>query len=777
MPDTRVYVWNEPELEDYRETDPDLVWPTMIPDDEPFTRGLKIEFFRGDTMPDGQGWKIIPEWCGEPRTKGSASFAESEMGVYRFKQVDITWVYRGNSFLVAPSVIESEYGPGNPNRWNRMPLTGVDPGTSGGASDRDSHKRWKFTDDMDSPYSSVNLRCTLKREADEVAHKFDSSPDLHLDGDEKGRWRIRPDALQYRTNPSSGGRFGIQVREIGTKTFCHYVHQEDFVNGGPLGYTAEWLEPEGIFYPPFDTSDSENFKVTREPRFAADAVSGRFADLTRPTNVDIYLMPRRWAFYTYHGTERTTTDLGRVLVVENCTAHLDAMWTECLCPADPYTAHNECSWRRNCNFVDFRTWGGVLVDCTGECSAAGTYWSLNDWCCRTYEENNTFHFDQADGCGYDGNLVLGNCQADGGICINPQCLPCTCTREVASQRTIAFDAERCEETVNVCLWWDSPPLDFKVRGPKETTVPVSIYHWTGEDYTPTDLTFVGDESLEDAVADADGAGADPDSIVGGYNSIHTMGSSWWTQIRATMQSPGYYWQRWNFLYNAPDFQPFQWDTSTKVYHGIFDWDANQRIWVPGAEDCMQQIWLHMERSVFFQSEFPGGSHGEIGVGISPNKAGTLCAVVRIGGKAFFVWRKTDEEFIARDLHVSGPAFAKPLVPFVPRFPSAGHSSGFDYWQHFHGEGRKLTHILSNKHVECARESDYGIDRTNAPGEGNVTTFITNDREFGGAVALEMPVYLIAAKDRAPEDQQYAYTVLMQSLPGGAAISRTVANQY
>ncbi len=777
MADTRIYVQIEPEREDDCESAPDIVWPTMIPDDEPSTRSLKIEFFRGDTMPDGQGWKIIPEWCGEPETKGSASLAESEMGIYQFKQVDVTWVYRGNSVLTAPSVIEAEYGPGNPDRWRRMPLTGVDPGTSQEDSDRDTQKRWQFTDDMDSPYSSVNLRCTLKREADESARRLDTSPDLHLDGDEKGRWRIRPDAVQYKTNPSARGRFGIQIQEIGTRTFCHYVNQEDFVHGGPVGYMAEWLEPEGIFYSPFDTLDSENFKVTREPRFDADEVSGRFVDLKRRTRVDIYLMPRRWAFFTYHGTAQTTTDLGEILVVENCTAHMDAMWTECLCPPDPYTAHNECSWQQNCNLVDFETWGGVLVDCSGECTAEGTYWSLSNWCCRAYEETNTFRFHQADGCGYDGDLVLGDCQADGGTCINPQCLTCTCTREVASQRTIALDAELYEATINVCLWWDSPPLDFKLRGPKERTAPVSIYHWTGDDYTPTDFTFIGDESLADAVAAADDTGGSPDAIISGYNSIHTMGSSWWTQIRVTRQSQGYYWARWNFLYNAPDFQPFHWDTSTKIYLGVFEWDANQQMWVSSTEDCMRQIWLHMERSTFFQSEFPGDSHGEIGVGISPNKAGALCAAVKIGGKAFFVWRRTDEEFVTRELHVAGPAFTKPLVAFVPRFPSAGHCSGFDYWQHFHGEGRKLTHILCNKHVECARESDYGIDRNNAPGEGNVTTFITNDSDLGGAVPLEMPVYLIASKDRAPEDQEYAYTILMQGLPGGAAISRTLANQY
>ncbi len=772
MPDAQFYIQPEWEAKDERERPRDIVWPTMIPDDEPSLRGLRIEFFRGDTMPDGDRWKIIPEWCGEPETKGSASFVESDMGIYQFKPVDITWVYRGNDIHVAPSVIEAEYGPDNPDRWNRMPLVGVNLD-----DDRDDDKRWTFCPDMDQEYSTVNLRCTLKRKADEDKHKLDISPDLYLDEDQKGRWKIRSETLQYRSNPSSGGRFGIQIQEVGTRTFCHYVNQNDFVSGGPVGYMAEWLEPEGIFYSPFDTSDADNFKVTREPLFSADEVSGLFLNSARRNRVEIYLMPRRWAFYTYHSVSQASTDLGKVLIVENCTAHRDAMWTECLCPPDPYTTENDCKWQQDCNFVDFQTWGGVLVDCTGECKAEGAFWSLSDWCCRSYEETNTFHFSEADGCGYDSNLVLGNCQADGGICENPQCLPCTCTRDVSSQRTIAFDAKLYEETINVCLWWDSPPLDFKLRGPKDRSVPVSIYHWTGDAYTPTDFTFIGDESIADAVDNANDAGGDPDVIMSGYNSIHTMGSSWWTQIRATKQAPGYYWQLWNFLYNTPDFQPFHFDDSNGIYYGIMEWSEDQQLWMTSDEDCMRQVWLHMERSTFYQSEFQDGSHGEIGVGISPNKAGALCAVIKIGAKAFFVWRKTDEEFITRDLHIAGPAFTKPLVGFLPRSPSSGHYDGFDFWQHFHGDGRKLTHILSNKHVECARESDYGIDRNHAPGEGNVTTFITNNSELSGAVSLEMPVYLIAAKDRAPEHQALAYKILMQSPPGGAAISRTVANQY
>jgi hypothetical protein len=319
-------------------------------------------------------------------------------------------------------------------------------------------------------------------------------------------------------------------------------------------------------------------------------------------------------------------------------------------------------------------------------------------------------------------------------------------------------------------------LDFKMRGPKDATSPVSIYHWTGADYTPTDFTFIGDESPADAVEHTDDAGGDPDAIISGYNSIHTMGSSWWTQIHATKQTPGQYWQLWNFVYNAPDFQPFQWEESTKNYLGVLDWDEDQKRWVPGDEDCMQQIALHMESSTFFQSEFPpGGAYGEIGVGISPNKTGSLCAVIKTGGKVFFVWRKTDEQFITRDLHIAGPAFAKPLVGFVPRFPSSGHYHCFDSWQHFYGDGRKLTHILRNKHVECARESDKGIDRNHAPGEGDVTTFIVNDSGVSGAVLLEMPVYLIAAKSRAPVDQEAVNSLLMQSLQ--QPISRTVANQY
>lgn len=780
MPDTRIYVPIESDREEESEQTNDVVWPTMIPDDEPPLKGLTIDFFRGDTIPDGQGWKIIPEWCGEPTTKGSASFTESEMGLYKIRPVDITWTYRGNDFLVAPSVIEHQYGSENPDRWNRMPLTGVDVGTSPENSDRDSAKRWKLTDSMSSRYSTVNLRCTLKHKADEEEPKLDTGPDLKLDNKQKGRWKYlmgdvgKDKALQYKTTPSAGGRFGIQVQEVGTKTFCHYVNQDNFVAGGPVGYMAEWLEPEGIFYSPFDTTDTEKFKVTRQPLFTADEVSGLFLNVMRRNRVEIYLMPRRWAFYTYHSVAHATTDLGEMLVVENCNQHIAGSILEnpyfgCS-GGDVFETVSECTLQNNCDRIDYMNWGGTVVDCEGTCHGWDTHWSLTEWCCVTFEQNTTYYWEN--GCKANNTITVSPCMEGTGTCGSPACLPCVGGRDIAVQRTIAFHAELHEETINVCLWWDSPPIDFKMRGPKDVTAPVSIYHWTGASYAPTDFSFIGDESLAEAVDNADNAGGDPDAVIGGYNSIHVMGSSCWTQIHATKQKRGEYWALWNFVYNAPDFQPFQWEESTGSYLGVLDEHLK-----PSDEDCMEQIAAHMERSRFFQMEFPpDGAYGEIGVGISPNKAGSLCAVIKIGGKVFFVWRKTDEEFISRDLHIAGPSFAKPLVPFVPRFPTSDHYYCFDSWQHFDGEGRKLNRILFNKHVECARKSDYGIDRNHAPGEGDVSTFIVND-SGAGLVPLEMPVYLIAAKSRADESQTYTYKMLMQEIPGGFAEHSNVANQY
>ncbi len=402
-----------------RKKDPlhtDIVGPTMLPDDEYIPKGLQMDFYRGDTEPNPNAtpengepeWRVVPEWCGLPETHvTTAKFQEDSTGRYRFDQVDFTYEYVKNDFRVPDSVIETEYSSDNPDRWNRQPLASLDisEGQYGRPDQQDLYEHWTLCDSIDQDYSRVNVRCTLKKKKkDETSHKYDVSPDLLLDGDQKGRWKYREgvtggtdeEPLQYKTRPSSPGKYGIQIQEVGTKSFFHYLYQSDFIGGGPIGYTASWSDPEGIFYSPFDTTDTNNFKVTRQPSYSADAVSGLLLDLKRKQKVQLYLMPRRWAYFKHHTTDSATTDLGDVLVTDICQhSRSGSILTEPYlgCPTgDVFNWIDECNWQTNCNFVDIDTFGGEVVDCSGTCTDGDTHWSISLWCCVTRSGTVTYEW-------------------------------------------------------------------------------------------------------------------------------------------------------------------------------------------------------------------------------------------------------------------------------------------------------------------------------------------------------------------------------------------------
>ncbi len=365
--------------------------------------------------------------------------------------------------------------------------------------------------------------------------------------------------------------------------------------------------------------------------------------------------------------------------------------------------------------------------------------------------------------------TVSDCQEGVGECGGPECLLCEGFVNVNVQRTVSFPGHLYEATHRLCLWWDSPPVDFKLLGPCDTYEPYAdIYGWDGSDSTKTRFSFIGDEAISQAKTNADTVGLDPDEVITGYMSIHGMGSSDWTQIKRILG--GTHPQIWNLVKNGEDFKVLHFEDSNRTYQqgfylGIYEWDDEAEGYLWNGDDAMEQCFKHAYYSSFYECEWgytvkdfdiEADNFGLLGVGISPNKAGTLCAVIRIGAKVFYVWRNTDEEFTERSINVAGPA-GKPNVEFFGRTPTeyGDHFGSWDMWAHFGSTGRKLESILKDKHVEYAKPNDVGMTRLTgqAAEEQDVATWITNDSSVG-KVDLEMPVWLIASKSRVNSKTEF-----------------------
>ncbi len=96
------------------------------------------------------------------------------------------------------------------------------------------------------------------------------------------------------------------------------------------------IESAGHFYEPFDTADTENFKVTAEPSFDAEEVSGRFT--VDKKQVRVFLSPQIWKF-AYSAYDLTIYDFARTLNPQKwfryCRWAIDPFY-----PGENYTTRN-----------------------------------------------------------------------------------------------------------------------------------------------------------------------------------------------------------------------------------------------------------------------------------------------------------------------------------------------------------------------------------------------------------------------------------------------------
>ena len=251
------------------------------------------------------------------------------------------------------SVIAAEYGPDNTKRFERMPLKIVE------VRDNDTDRRWTLA-------GGVNVRCELTK--NEETTKYETSPDLKEDSDEKGTWQHKINAdkeLVYKLLSPAVTRVGLKVEEVGSKTIGHFFHQADPAAGSPLSYALDWLDTDSLFYQPFDTADDTNFKVTTVPEYEADAVSGKFIQLDRQRKIQLFWMPRRWAYHC-HLTTAVTTDIAPVVTsVEH----------NCECSYTPSAAHRD--------YLENN--GGVVAQCNAESypSSDGIHFTCDQGECET----------------------------------------------------------------------------------------------------------------------------------------------------------------------------------------------------------------------------------------------------------------------------------------------------------------------------------------------------------------------------------------------------------
>lgn len=770
-----------------QEADRDIVWPTMLEDDQPFLGSFVFKFFRGDTkwdpdLDEGKGgWVPIPEWTGPLTEKGRVKWSETSTGPFSHTVEDIDFVYVGNDFLLTASQLQAEYGSDASDPWKRMPLNVV-------TSRDEDYKRWAVFQ------GGLNIRLRLLVDSDVSKAKFDVSQDLLKDNTKKGCWRFvdRTDPEQSDEFRLSGlaspRRFGLEVHEVGTKSLCHYIHQSD-PGRSELSYGIDWLEPEGIFICPFNTLDTDNYKVTKEPDYTADAVDGRILIPRAKTDVEVYFVFRRWAYHCRmaHIHKETIPGPKDYLFTTHVVGVGYVAGAESVGCTDTWDYSSDpCGhFQASCG-INTTDHPAVVVDCSGTYSGEGVfredYYGL---ACCPWNSNIVFGW-QDGGCkivassGNDCPYTMYGLPDlwNGGWYPCPDCSVCwaACSRSMAYTWKITFPAyTRYYGNSYIGLWWGPPPVDFFLSGISERSGQAEFAYTLDPDTPQQTALFdlIGDESYDDAVEHLIQAGSTAEeaaaAILSGYNSLHYYAPSEWAKIR--VQTPLWapetgFDTRWivNRFCSTADGKLF-----SPRYVANPNPPDQDAILYTGVDDQFANLWRSIDNSEFAKTYWKpndGYEHEEsgycgrdpwmdvpYGVGLSPMRAGALCALVKIHNKVYYVWRTTDEEFTEQFASIAGTEFAKPFVSFEG--PEAGPC--YQFYVHFSGEGRRNTHILTPKQAVCTTASAYGLPRI--PVTLNPYSTCEDSRVpfiVAGAaqVQLESPVYPIISRERAVPLTEY-----------------------
>jgi hypothetical protein len=605
-----------------------------------------------------------------------------------------------NDYAHDADAIEAEYGSDNEDQFVRKPLSLVD--------DRDDLKRRVIGNHQ------FNLRLQLKKGKDDDP-KWDISPDL-VDNEEE---EIEPElqgsgsidwsedypgeAIKYKKNRTSMGGFHVKFTEKGTRSYGHYVEIDE--DSAELKYRRDWLEPEGIFFPWFDTSDTDNFKVTEEPRYDADAYEGPIVRLlAKKAKVEVHLIPRPWAYYAHEmsadelGTNEYHDEDGSVLlsvVCSNVGEYNPPGRGACYYNFEQVSGGTgdtaPCHTRIKATRTDEGTpkpdlfpWRAVSFSgCISrqygtECEQWQLFWETSissgllgphPW--DPFDVTPPTEPDMGcPGHAYPPSGLVGYwfCTEHHTKQAEEDCI------ENCGAYTVTYQmrAYRRNFDHKIGLWYGRWPNTFRISQPsrgldyeEEEEFLVKIigsndrymdwfYQGTPyyeleyeHTYNPTGqhLELVLDTSKDTAESNASAAGMSQeqqDDITGGYNGLHVLGSEFGTFwiIRKGEEYP--YEQRDHHLVPLSIH-----DCKPKIQRNPSEDEGR----IPGTLVDFRDLWLKIKnspvwsehvdfdtRDFYFKYEKP------FGVGLCPCKAGRLLAMLKVGSRVFYVWRKTDEQF-------------------------------------------------------------------------------------------------------------------------------------
>jgi hypothetical protein len=635
---------------------PDVVWPTMLQSDDPGLSQVEFEFFDGLTVvdtPDPLTWKR-PSGCVQMPTLRDTSTSSYNSGCYGFvyDREHHETQFVSNDPGPTDAFVAEQYASTNNKRWQRMPLT-HDPS-------RDGLKRVDTLSNTD-----INFRIGLTQD-DRVV--FEYGLDLNREGQGKG-----PEATIIDTPQESGGSFvvkdplvpvgvfGIKFGEVGARFLNHYVDSVGEVSEDNK-YTAQWVMPDSMYWHPFSTDDDTNFKVTLEPSFEADAVSGKILHaFAGKQKVKLYLMPREWSYfmrftrqaYIQEGEasiiaiQSTTEIYGDPPYINNST--LDWCGQGGLTPPTCTPATITPAQMRD----DYMGWwyygdSGYMVQCACDwpsniwaCQCGFGYtapWRRGPWGCNSP--------DQIGSLGNAGTCTMGDhhLHMSVGYC-------CTAFWHGAS------DTYFKHRILNV---FAPPPFAF---GPPSSW---SNQYWTDNNQVfqhRNNTNLFGDEGILRAIEHrknyliAQGMTASvaeaqaKQEVICGFISYHCIVDHYMkdatNNFKTGDDSPmgwidgadsAIKWAIWNTLLNTPPLS-----THHYTHEGVAPYDVT-----------LSDIWWEWGFDMMNLDNPPVPAGLPIGMGITASPKGSLCAVIRINdSQVYYVWRKTDEEFEVCDLNVKG----------------------------------------------------------------------------------------------------------------------------
>lgn len=668
----------------------DTVWPTMLDEEEDEPTLVELTYYDYGTYKVGEGsYADITEWFNDDRL---SVVWESEKEFTDNKPFHVAprktyyKVYGNVDSKVRTTAIEEQFSDKNENRWNRKPLA-----TRPIEWRFDGHKwytggTYVFIDPatgqskIASDYSQFNIKTELCSSPDSSSASID--PDSYHEGKAR-RLKLKHPQFVDEIKPLiykgqfPGQRLGIRVKDQ-SKSYGHYV-------SSGLGYSYDWID--GIYFCAFDTTDDTNYKVTLEPKFSANAVSGKFI---APGKYDVGLIPRRWLYFLRYRHQ-----------------------------VNPNTDYEQHSYT------------GISPECEADIQF---YWgNVNNNAVRT-EYNSS---------------------------------------------TKTLKAYKTESTHYVVYFWGRPPCNFTARWfheegkPScEDTAPVGFFDKEGQFVGTVD--FIWNESYTKAQSDFVSAGGSSDDA----NEIFTGGLSGNLHIcsdnteycvkigNSSVESLGNLSAISATCYAGPVITRSE---AGNAYQGfdLSGFDTQEfgikRLWKVIEES---KAWTDLikplrDKAIARTNNASAASRIDMipwGVGISPSKTGDLVGVIRIREKAYYIWRKTDEEFTPKvvgsqrhPIRFESNASDGKIGSFTEgnfgTLADAGKENIYDadYCDLFvGGSDRKLTHV--------------GRDVTSVPDQADEKcNFLYSTYAEGGtqgAVALDTPVFVMLSKERAFGDFDY-----------------------